>query len=70
MREIVVAIYARISSDRQIEGSTIESRVGALQKRITLDGFPLADGLTFLDEGYSGASLVCPGLERLRNVVA
>ena len=70
MREIIVAIYARVSSDRQKEGGTIESQIGALQKCVTQDGFHLADELSFLDEGYSGASLVRPGLERLRDVVA
>ena len=34
------------------------------------DGLHLSDELQFIDEGYSGATLVRPALERLRDVVA
>ena len=65
----VVAIYARVSSERQAESGTIESQVGALRQRIEQEGLCIADEFIFLDEGYSGANLIRPGLERLRDVI-
>jgi len=65
-----VAIYARVSSKRQAEAGTIESQLAALRERVEQDGFHLSEELTFVDEGYSGATLIRPGLERLRDVVA
>ena len=70
MMESVVAIYARVSSDRQVEICTIESQVESLRQRVAQDGFTLDNELTFLDEGCSGAHLIRPGLERLRDVIA
>ena len=70
MNEPIVAIYARVSSERTAEANTIDSQIGVLRERIAQDGFSLTDAMTFLDEGYSGASLVRPGLERLRDVAA
>jgi len=65
-----VAIYARVSSDQQAEEGTIESQVAALRKRVELDKQSLSEELTFVDEGYSGANLIRPGLEQLRDWVA
>jgi site-specific DNA recombinase len=70
MSQKQVAIYARVSSDQQAEAGTIESQVAALRERIAQDGLTLSEELTFLDEGYSGASLIRPALEQLRDVVA
>ena len=64
------AIYARVSTDRQTEAHTIASQVEALRVRVAADGLPLSEALAFLDDGYSGATLVRPALERLRDVVA
>ena len=65
-----VAIYARVSSRQPAEGSTIESQLAALRERVAQDGFHLREELVFVDEGYSGATLIRPGLERLRDVAA
>jgi site-specific DNA recombinase len=65
-----VAIYARVSSDQQTEEGTIDSQVAALRARVQTDGQSLSDELVFIDEGYSGANLVRPGLEQLRDVAA
>ena len=59
-----------MSSDQQAAAHTIASQVAALQERVTLDGLVLPDAMQFLDEGYSGATLVRPALERLRDVIA
>lgn len=62
-----VAIYARVSSDRQARDHTIDSQLEALRQRVTKDGFITTDALTFIDDGYSGSHLMRPALERLRD---
>jgi site-specific DNA recombinase len=64
------ALYARVSSDQQAERQTIDSQVAALLARAAADGHEIAPELRFLDDGQSGASLVRPALERLRDLVA
>jgi len=68
--EILAALYARVSSEQQADEHTIDSQVAALRTRVTEDGLLLPAEREFLDEGYSGATLVRPALERLRDVVA
>ena len=70
MAQETVAIYARVSSEQQAEEGTIESQVAALRERVETEGFDLSEEMTFIDEGYSGANLIRPGLEQLRDVVA
>src|SRR5262249_52269777 len=70
MTSLAVAIYSRGSSDQQTHAHTIASQLSALRARVAADGFPLPEELQFIDEGYSGATLVRPGLERLRDLVA
>src|SRR6058998_200305 len=70
MKSLPVAIYARVSSDQQTEAHTIASQLSALRARVATDGFALPEERQFIDEGYSGATLVRPGLERLRDVSA
>ena len=70
MTSMRVAIYARVSSDQQVEGGTVASQLAALQARLAQDGARLEPACRFVDEGYSGATLVRPGLERLRDLVA
>jgi site-specific DNA recombinase len=70
MKSFPVAIYARVSSDQQTDAHTIASQLAALRARVTTDGYALPEELQFIDEGYSGATLVRPGLERLRDVSA
>jgi site-specific DNA recombinase len=65
-----VAIYARVSSEQQAEAGTIASQLAALQQKVAQDGFQLSEELTFVDEGYSGSTLIRPALEQLRDVVA
>lgn len=63
-----VALYARVSSQRQADEMTICSQVAALRQRIEQDGFRAPDELCFQDEGYSGSTLLRPALERLRDL--
>jgi site-specific DNA recombinase len=70
MTEQRVALYARVSSEQQAEAGTIASQAAALRERIAQDGYQLREELTFMDEGYSGATLIRPALEQLRDEVA
>jgi site-specific DNA recombinase len=65
---IRVALYARVSSEQQADELTIQSQVAALRQRIAQDGEKVDEELCFLDEGYSGSTVLRPALERLRDV--
>jgi site-specific DNA recombinase len=67
MKELRVALYARVSSEQQAEAGTIGSQIAALQERIAQDGYKLEEELAFVDDGYSGTTLIRPALERLRD---
>ena len=64
------AIYARVSSDRQKEEQTISSQTSALRAYAAEHGYLVPDGWVYEDEGWSGATLVRPGLERVRDLAA
>src|SRR6202162_2019826 len=64
------AIYARVSSDRQKEDHTIASQTAALIQYAETEGFAVPKEWIFQDEGYSGASIVRPGLEAVRDLAA
>lgn len=68
--QLQVAIYARVSSEQQATANTIESQLAALQQRVRADKLSLSAEFQFVDEGYSGATLVRPALERLRDLAA
>ena len=66
----MAALYARVSSERQKEEQTITSQTAALQAHAHAGALTVPEGWVFEDEGYSGASLIRPALERLRDLVA
>ena len=66
----IAAIYARVSSDQQKEENTIASQTAALIEFAREQGFSVPDEWVIEDEGFSGASLLRPGLERLRDLAA
>jgi site-specific DNA recombinase len=70
MKDLQVALYARVSSEQQAEAKTIDSQLAEIRARIVTDGCDIANVLEFVDNGYSGSILVRPGLERLRDVAA
>lgn len=70
MHSLQIALYARVSSEQQAEAHTIASQVAALRERVTTDGLVVPASMEFLDDGYSGATLVRPALERLRDAAA
>lgn len=64
------AIYTRVSSDQQKENKTIGSQVDALLNFAEEQEYVVPKEYVFKDEGYSGATLVRPGLEKLRDLSA
>jgi site-specific DNA recombinase len=68
--DVRVAFYARVSSDQQADNGTIASQIRALRERIQQDGCRVDDELGFIDDGYSGSTLLRPALERLRDAAA
>lgn len=65
-----VAFYARVSSEQQTQKQTIASQVALLRERIIRDQGRLNPEHEFIDEGYSGSTLIRPALERLRDTAA
>ena len=64
------AIYARVSSDQQKEEKTIASQTAMLIEFARQENYQVPDEWIFEDEGYSGACLIRPGLERIRDLAA
>jgi site-specific DNA recombinase len=64
------ATYARVSSEQQKEENTIASQTAALIEFAREQGYGVPDEWVVEDEGFSGASLLRPGLERLRDLAA
>jgi site-specific DNA recombinase len=67
-RAIRAAMYARVSCEQQAQQSTIDSQRAALEERVHSDGLIVDTELCFVDDGFSGSTLVRPALERLRDV--
>ncbi|MFI5065710.1 MAG: recombinase family protein [Streptosporangiales bacterium] len=64
------AIYARVSSARQKKDETIGSQTQALREHAEQARLDVPEEWVFEDEGHSGATLVRPALEALRDLVA
>jgi site-specific DNA recombinase len=64
------AIYARVSSAGQKKDQTIGSQTQALREHARQSRLEVPAEWVFEDEGHSGATLVRPGLERLRDLAA
>jgi len=62
---VKVALYARVSTERQAERGTIGSQLHVLRERITAAGDELSG--EYVDDGQSGARLDRPGLDALRD---
>jgi len=66
----MAAIYARVSSEQQREEKTIASQTAALIEFAKTRGLEVPTEWVFEDEGFSGATLERPGLERVRDLAA
>lgn len=62
------AMYARVWSDQQTQRGAIDSQLADLRQRAGADGQALEEELCFVDDGYTGSTLVRPALDRLRDV--
>jgi site-specific DNA recombinase len=65
-----IAVYVRVSTQRQAQTLSIEQQLERLNAYILSQGWELLAEDIFRDDGYSGASLKRPGLDRLRDAVA
>src|SRR5213079_1874704 len=65
-----VAVYARVSSTRQARAQTIGQQLDRLHAAAAGRGWALDEQHVYRDDGYSGASLGRPGLDRLRDHAA
>src|SRR5215218_7130117 len=66
-----VALYVRVSTDRQQHAQTIEQQVTQLHSYVAAhQGWTVAAEHVFRDDGYSGARLDRPGLDALRDHAA
>jgi site-specific DNA recombinase len=65
-----IGIYARVSTQRQAQEQTIEQQLTRLQGYLQEHGWNMEAHRIYRDEGYSGASLSRPGLDRLRDAAA
>jgi site-specific DNA recombinase len=66
----MAAIYARVSSEQQREENTIASQTASLIQFAREHDLEVPEEWVFEDEGYSGAMLERPGLERVRDLAA
>src|ERR1700735_4949758 len=64
------AVYARVSTTRQAQAQTIEQQLDRLRAAAAERGWELEDQHVYRDDGYSGARLGRPGLDRLRDHAA
>src|SRR5229473_8146474 len=64
------AIYARVSSARQKKDQTIGSQTAAVRAHAATSRLEVPADRVFEDEGHSGATLVRPALEALRDLAA
>jgi site-specific DNA recombinase len=66
-----IALYVRVSTNRQQQAQTIEQQQARLLAAVQQQAeWHLAEGHIFRDDGYSGAQLKRPGLDRLRDQAA
>lgn len=64
-----VALYARVSTPNQAQAQTIDQQLERLRSYAAEQGWEIAAQHIFRDDGYSGARLNRPGLDRLRDSV-
>src|ERR671932_2458238 len=65
-----IGLYARVSTQRQAQADGMAQQLDRLQAHALRQGWTVRAEDVFRDDGYSGASLKRPGLERLRDRAA
>src|SRR5919202_2638271 len=69
-RTVRVALYARVSTERQQQAHTIGQQMTQLREFVAAhahEGWAVREEHVFVDDGYSGARLNRPGLDALRD---
>ncbi len=61
------ALYARVSTELQKDEKTVENQIAEILPEIKKDGNSLLEGYQYIDEGWSGAILERPELDRMRS---
>lgn len=61
------AVYMRVSTARQEEEQTIENQFMELKQRVSAEGDLLLPDCVYKDEGWTGAIIERPGLDRMRS---
>jgi site-specific DNA recombinase len=64
-----IGVYVRVSTPNQTQKQTIEQQLDRLRMFVTEQREDLTDDHIFRDDGYSGAQVRRPGLDRLRDAV-
>ena len=64
-----VGAYVRVSTNRQAQSQTIEQQIERLKDYNRAHAVGLGETHIYRDDGYSGATLNRPGLDRLREAV-
>jgi site-specific DNA recombinase len=64
------AIYARVSSEDQVSGTSLDDQVDKCLKQAAVYGWEIPKERIFIDDGYSGSNLERPHMARLRAAVA
>ncbi len=62
-----VAFYARVSTDRQAQEGTVNSQLENLREWSKNNGYAVDPDMIFIDDGVSGATLIRPALDELRD---
>src|SRR5262252_7681860 len=70
MSDVLAAIYARVYARASSDQVPVANQLTALRVQVLGDELRVPTEREFLDEGYSGATLVRPALERLRDLIA
>ena len=66
-----IALHVRVSTNRQQQAQTIEQQLERLHTNVAAHpDWHLAEEHIYRDDGYSGAKLNRPGLDRLRDRAA
>src|SRR5687767_5324726 len=65
-----LAIYARVSTEKQSQEGTIESQLSVLKEFVQNNGKSVDPDLVFIDKAVSGTTFVRPGLDALRDKAA
>ena len=63
------ALYARVSTQAQENENTVYSQLDELKKYADAHELVYSESDCFIDEGFSGGSLVRPSLDKLRDAV-